>query len=95
MAEAMSITEQLKEKVATLSAALLDKHPSMPLLLRDIHKTVKQYPEQMTMLAEEEIATIFAGLMKQTDTEFAVAAQKGSGSKSALAKIKAAGADAF
>lgn len=95
MAEALSTAQQLQEKVASLKTALLDKHPQMPILLREIHSTLKKYPEQVTVLSEEEVAVIVSGLMKQTGTEFAVAAQKGPGNKSAVSKIKALGSEAF
>lgn len=85
----------LKEKVASLQDALLNKHPRMPTLLHEIHETLKQYPEQVSLLAPEEISAIVNGLQKQTGVEFAIAAQKTSGTKNAVAKIKSLGADAF
>lgn len=85
----------LKEKVASLQDALLTKHPRLPTLLHEIHECLKTYPEQVTLLAPEEICTIVNGLQKQTGVEFALAAQKGSGTKNAVAKIKNLGADAF
>jgi len=85
----------LKEKVAELSAALLSKHPTMPVLLNEIHKTIRQYPEQMTLLEESEIQTLVSGLIQQTKVEFATTAIKVGKEKSVAAKIKSAGADAF
>lgn len=95
----MSITPDqtfiLKERIASLKSALLEKHPRMPILLQEIHKTLKQYPEQVTILEESDIQIIVNGLMQQTGVEFAQAISKGSGKKNQEAKIKSLGADAF
>lgn len=87
----------LKEKVAELGAALLERHPKMPTLLREIHTTLSKYPEQVTLLAEEDIAVIVNGLKVQTGVEFASAAiTKSPSAATALKKkISSLGADAF
>lgn len=85
----------LKEKVADLSDALLSKHPRMPGLLREIHTTLQKYPEQVTLMTEEEIAVLVSGLQVQTGTSFATSTTKPAVAKSANAKIKALGAAAF
>jgi hypothetical protein len=90
-----SISFELKEKVADLQEALLSRHPRMPGLLREIHTALRAQPENVTLMTEEQIQIVVAGLMKQTGVEFAAAATKGSGAKSATAKIKQLGADAF
>lgn len=81
---------ELKEKVAALSEAILSKHPTMKTLLRDIHTTVRSYPEQITLLSEQEISQIVLGLKIATGVEFAVKAPA-----SATKKIKSLGAAAF
>lgn len=86
---------ELKEKVGQLANLILDKHPKMPTLLREIHTTIRQYPEQVTLLDEEEIAVIVSGLAVQTNTAFVEKATKPAAAKSLTAKIKALGADAF
>jgi len=86
---------QLREKVATLATAILDRHPTMPTLLREIHTTLRSYPEQVTLLDEEEIGIIVSGLTIQTNTTFAAAATKPTAAKSLASKIKQLGADAF
>ena len=86
---------ELKEKVAELSTLLLAKHPRMPVLLREIHTALRAQPENVTLLSEEEISQIVAGLKVQTGMEFAASATKGTGQKSAISKIKSLGADAF
>jgi hypothetical protein len=91
----MTEVEQLKEKVAALSSAILEKHPRMPTLLREIHTTIKTYPEQVTLLEESEIAVIVSGLMVQTGISFAASITKPAAAKSLATKIKTLGADAF
>ena len=86
---------QLSEKVASLSTAILEKHPTMPTLLREIHTTLSKYPEQVTLLTEEEISVIVSELSVQTNVAFAQSATKPAAAKSLTAKIKQLGADAF
>jgi hypothetical protein len=85
----------LKEKVADLSAALLERHPRMPGLLREIHMTLSKYPEQVTLMSEEDIHAVVEGLKVQTGVEFAATASKPAAAKSLTAKISKLGADAF
>ena len=86
---------ELAEKVAALSIAILDKHPRMPVLLREIHTALLAQPENVTLMSEEEIAIIVSGLKVQTGIEFSASAISGAGKNSAIAKIKKLGADAF
>jgi hypothetical protein len=67
---------EVREKLAQLEAALLDATPNMPLLLRDIHKTLKADPDVVTILSEEECSILVRGLKKQTQTEIAIGAVK-------------------
>lgn len=66
----------IKEQIESLNQALLSQHPQMPSLLRDIWKTLKANPDQVTLLEEEEIGIIVNGLKKQTATEIATNALK-------------------
>ena len=91
----MTPAEQLSEKVSSLSEAILGRHPTMPTLLREIHTTLRSYPEQVTLLSESEIQVIVSGLSVQTNVAFAASASKPAAAKSLTAKIKALGADAF
>lgn len=86
---------ELKERVSALSDAILAKHPMMPKLLQEIHKTLRAQPENVTLLSEEDIQVIVSGLKVQTQTEFASSVTKPSAAKSVTAKIKSLGADAF
>ena len=72
----MTPAQQLSEKVLDLQSRLLAAHPTMPVLLREIHTQLRNDPELVTTLAEEEISIIVQGLMKQTQTEIATAVLK-------------------
>lgn len=85
----------LQEKVSELSAAILERHPRMPTLLREIHQTLGKYPEQVTLMSEEDIHVVVQGLMVQTGVEFAMTATKSTGTKTLKGKIDKLGADAF
>jgi hypothetical protein len=85
----------LKEKVSELSAALLERHPRMPGLLREIHTTLSKYPEQVTLMSEEDTHVVVEGLKVQTGVEFAATASKPAAAKSLAAKVAKLGADAF
>ncbi len=63
--------DQLKMQVAELEQAILSAHPTLPVLLQQIHRAIKADPEQVTLLSEEEIGVIVNGLSKQTATEIA------------------------
>lgn len=87
---------ELASKIDDLHGAILSKHPMMPTLLRDIWKTLQQYPEQVTLLNEEQIQKIVSGLGVQTGVELAKAAIKSpSASRLVKNKIATLGADAF
>ena len=65
---------QVKEKLASLEAALLEGTPNMPQLLREIHRELKADPDTVTLLSEEECSILVRGLKKQTATEIATKA---------------------
>lgn len=61
----------VKEQIALLQERLLTHHPEMPILLRKIHTVLKQDPEVVTLLEDEEIGIIVSGLSVQTQTTIA------------------------
>lgn len=78
----MDIATQIKEKITSLEEALLASNPQMKTILREIHTTLKENPEVVTLLNEDDIHIIVNGLEKQTATELATTiATKKSGSK--------------
>lgn len=85
----MNTTEQLKEKVASVQQALLSAHPSMPILLAEIHKTLKQDPAQVTLLDEEDIGILVSGLEAQTKVEIMATMTSSTKGGKALKKISA------
>lgn len=100
MATEPSTAEILKSRVAELEQALLSKHPSMPTLLREIHTALKQQPENMLLLTDDEANKIFQGLEVQTNTHLVQAAvgtkKTGGNSLAALkAKLASGNADVF
>lgn len=72
---------ELHEKVESLQVALLAAHPRMPALLQDIHKLLRSDPANVTLLSEDEIATIVSSLKIQTKTEIATSMTKNKAGK--------------
>lgn len=79
-----NIAFEVKEAITALQQRILEQHPEMPVLLRKIHTVLKQDPEVVTLLEDEEIGTIISGLKIQTNTVIATSiATKKSGKSSA------------
>lgn len=78
---------ELIEKVTALQAALLSAHPTLPVLLRNIHTQLRADPEITTLLSEDEIGIIVNGLKRQTQVELVTTTAK---PKSDNAKLKSA-----
>lgn len=74
--------EAISLKVSELQASLLAADPMMPHLLRDIHQTLKQDPENVTLLTSDQVAIIVSGLSKQTQTTITSSILSGSKGKS-------------
>lgn len=95
MSEPLGPGFELKEKVAQLRQALLSQHPTMPTLLAQIHRNLRDQPENVTLLDEEEIKAIVNGLEKQTMTELAATVTKTKSTKSITKKLEMLGDDAI
>lgn len=67
----MTPVEIIKEKILAMEQALKENHPRMPMLLKEIHTHTKADPEIVTLLDEDDIQRLVAGLQKQTQTEVA------------------------
>jgi hypothetical protein len=52
----------LLEKVAALSKAIDTEHPTLKSLLTEIHATLLENPDQVTILKPEDISVIVNGL---------------------------------
>ncbi len=80
--------EIISSKITTLKDAILNAHPTMPVLLQEIHRNLKNDPALVTLLKEEVIAAIVSGLEKQTNTFIAGTLTKSSTAKNkALSKV--------
>ena len=77
----------LHEAIANLSNLILTAHPTLPVLLRTIHKQLREDPELVTILSEDEVGIIVNGLKKVTNTEIAASTVK----SSTTAKLKKKG----
>jgi len=65
----MTPAEQISSAILELQEKLLAQHPTMPVLLRTIHKELQANPDVVTILKDEERAVIIAALEKFTKTE--------------------------
>jgi ribosomal protein L6P/L9E len=80
----MSLTQHeiISLKISELDESLKLSTPNMPTLLREIHQTLKQDPENVTLLTPEEVAIIISGLSKQTSTQITTSILSGAKGKS-------------
>ena len=76
----------IKEKLAMLDDSLKENLPNMATILRDIHTQLKDDPDTVTLLSEEECNILVEGLKAKTQTVIATAALKSSKAKKALKK---------
>lgn len=90
-----TISTELRSKVSSLQSALLERHPKMPLLLQEIHSALREQPENVTLMSEEEILVIVQGLQVQTNTFLAESVSKGKGKSGTTARLKNLSEDAF
>jgi hypothetical protein len=65
---------EVQDKIQELQERLLSQHPTMPVLLQTIHKLLKQQPDNVTLLSDEQIGVIVSGLLRHTGTEIAAKA---------------------
>jgi hypothetical protein len=68
-------------KMNRLAEAIHTQHPTMPVLLMQIHKQLRADPELVTTLDEDGIGIIVKGLQIQTKTELVSVVVKESKSK--------------
>lgn len=66
----------IKTKLDELEQMLIESHPAMPTLLRDIHKLLKAQPDIVTLMSEDEVAIVVRGLEKQTNSNLVASTLK-------------------
>lgn len=81
----MTPVEQVSAKILDLQSRLLSQHPTMPILLREIHKELLANPDVVTLLSSEDRSIIISGLEKYTKTELITATKNVS--KKAISKM--------
>ncbi len=81
----MNQAEQVKVSILEIEDALLSSNPMLPQLLRKIHTNLRNDPEVVTLLSDEDIGILVRGQMKQMNTAIA----------EKLVKAKATGAKAL
>ena len=59
----------LKMQLASLEQALLEKLPEFRTILRDIHSKLRQDPDTVTAMSEEEIGILVDGLIHHANVE--------------------------
>lgn len=69
--------QRVADSISSLEEAIHTAHPRMPQLLHDIWSTLHSYPEQVTLLSEQQCAIVFSGLEKIVDADLAALTIKG------------------
>ena len=80
----------LQQDILLLEQSVKERLPNMPILLKKIWEALRKDPDNATLASEEEIAIVFSGLERQTNTYIAQTVTK---SKSTGAKLKNLGVD--
>lgn len=83
----MDKATQVKEQIAQLQQALVSANPGMPTMLRTIHSALRNDPDTVTLLTDDEVGILVAGLMKQSNATIAAGAVKKKSTSAALKNI--------
>jgi hypothetical protein len=85
----MEQSEQLKLKCAELQQALLTENPGYRTILQGIHENIREQPELMYVLSDEEISAVVSGLSKHSNVVIAEEKKKAPISRAKAAKLSA------
>ncbi len=90
---------ELNNQISSLRTMMLNKHPVLGNLLSEIKKALEKHPENVTLLKEEDMGTIFDAIKIETGIQFTAdvvgGTKKQSSVKTLKEKIKNLGMDAF
>lgn len=78
---------QILESLDGLKTLLLANDPEFVLLLEHIHKQLLQYPELVHILSDEEITSVYQGLLAKNKVHIVVKASKASSGKGKPKKL--------
>lgn len=92
-AEVTGTDHPIKMQLAELEAALNDKQPGFKTILRDIHTKLRQDPAIVTLLTDEEIGGILAGLKHHAQVDVIAPKAAKTAKKETKAKIANMSAD--
>lgn len=79
---ASSPHEECKNKILSLQAVMIEETPKLPIVLGEIKRILIKNPEVATLLTEEEIGKLVAGLSMRANEKLAEAVVKSTRSKS-------------
>lgn len=82
-------THPILMEMAALEEALNKNVPDFANKLREIHIKLKQDPHIVTLLSDEEIGIIVAGMEKHTNVQIVAPATRKASTKKALANVSA------
>lgn len=83
----VQVDHPIRMQLAELEAALNDKQPGFKTILRDIHTKLRQDPAIVTLLSDEEIGQILAGLKQHAQVEIIAPKEKKTASKEQKARV--------
>lgn len=69
----MELIDQVREKCFQLEKAVEQNAPNYKVLLKEIHEKIRETPELVYALKDEEIAIVVSGLSKWTGVEIETA----------------------
>lgn len=62
------------DKINALELSMLERHPLLPNLLREVYTALRKQPENVVLANEEELAILVSALDRQTGSELAALA---------------------
>jgi hypothetical protein len=82
MLQATTPHEECREKILSLQGIMIAETPKLPVVLGEIKRILLKNPEVATLLTEEEIGKLVAGLSARAGEKLAEAVVKSTRAKS-------------